>query len=71
MNAVEMIGSGLGIDNDDVIGTLADPFGYPLRLRTSTKLGYKNPKGVAAIEVAKGDTGGDWESLGFPCFAGI
>ena len=24
--------------------TLADPFGYPLRLRMSTKFGYKNPK---------------------------
>ena len=23
---------------------MADPFGYPLRLRTSTKLGFKNPK---------------------------
>jgi DMSO/TMAO reductase YedYZ molybdopterin-dependent catalytic subunit len=24
--------------------TLADPFGYPMRLRTAVKLGYKNPK---------------------------
>ena len=24
--------------------TIADPFGFPLRLRTSTKLGFKNPK---------------------------
>jgi DMSO/TMAO reductase YedYZ molybdopterin-dependent catalytic subunit len=23
--------------------TLADPFGYPMRLRTAVKLGYKNP----------------------------
>ena len=30
---------------------LADPFGFPLRLRMSTKLGYKNPKWVTAIEV--------------------
>jgi DMSO/TMAO reductase YedYZ molybdopterin-dependent catalytic subunit len=25
-------------------------FGYPLRLRTSTKLGYKNAKWIKAIE---------------------
>ena len=31
--------------------TLADPFGFPLRLRTSTKLGYKNAKWIKAIEV--------------------
>ena len=31
--------------------TLADPFGFPLRLRMSTKLGYKNPKWITAIEV--------------------
>ena len=30
---------------------IADPFGFPLRLRTSTKLGYKNAKWVKAIEV--------------------
>ena len=30
---------------------IADPFGYPLRLRTSTKLGYKNAKWIKAIEV--------------------
>jgi DMSO/TMAO reductase YedYZ molybdopterin-dependent catalytic subunit len=27
-------------------------FGYPLRLRTSTKLGYKNAKWIKAIEVS-------------------
>ena len=32
---------------------LADPFGYPLRLRTSTKLGYKNAKWIKAIEVTQ------------------
>jgi DMSO/TMAO reductase YedYZ molybdopterin-dependent catalytic subunit len=30
---------------------LADPFGYPLRLRASTKLGYKNAKWIKTIEV--------------------
>ena len=50
---------------------LADPFGFPLRLRTSTKLGYKNPKWITAIEVTNTYSGGYWENLGFPWFAGI
>ena len=45
--------------------TLADPFGYPLRLRTSTKLGFKNPKWITAIEVTNVYPGGYWENLGF------
>ena len=51
--------------------TLSDPFGYPMRLRTAVKLGYKNPKWVTAIEVTNKYPGGYWESLGFPWFAGI
>ncbi len=50
---------------------LADPFGYPLRLRMATKLGYKNPKWVTAIEVTNAYPGGFWESRGFSWFAGI
>ena len=51
--------------------TLADPFGYPLRLRMATKLGYKNPKWITAIEVTNTYPGGYWESRGFSWFAGI
>ena len=51
--------------------TLADPFGFPLRLRMSTKLGYKNPKWITAIEVTNVYTPGYWEKLGFGWFAGI
>ena len=50
---------------------LADPFGYPIRLRTAVKLGYKNPKWVTAIEVTNKYPGGYRESFGFPWFAGI
>jgi len=50
---------------------LADPFGFPLRLRMATKLGYKNPKWITAIEVTNQYPGGYWESLGFNWFAGI
>ncbi len=51
--------------------TLADPFGFPLRLRLSTKLGYKNPKWITAIEVTNTYPGGYWESRGFNWFAGM
>jgi len=51
--------------------TLADPFGYPLRLRTSTKLGFKNPKWITAIEVTNTYRGGYWEDQGFNWFSGI
>jgi DMSO/TMAO reductase YedYZ molybdopterin-dependent catalytic subunit len=51
--------------------TLADPFGYPVRLRMATKLGYKNPKWITAIEVTNTYPGGYWETKGFPWFAGI
>jgi DMSO/TMAO reductase YedYZ molybdopterin-dependent catalytic subunit len=50
---------------------LADPFGFPMRLRTATKLGYKNPKWVTAIEVTNKYPGGYWESRGFSWFAGV
>ena len=45
--------------------TLPDPFGFPLRLRTSTKLGFKQPKWITAIEVTDTYPGGYWENLGF------
>lgn len=50
---------------------LTDPFGFPLRLRMATKLGYKNPKWITAIEVTNTYPGGYWESRGFPWFAGL
>jgi DMSO/TMAO reductase YedYZ molybdopterin-dependent catalytic subunit len=51
--------------------TLADPFGFPLRLRMATKLGYKNPKWITAIEVTNQYSGGYWESLGENWFGGL
>ena len=51
--------------------TIADPFGYPLRLRTATKLGFKNPKWITAITVTNTYPGGYWEDLGFNWFSGI
>ncbi|MEJ1979059.1 MAG: molybdopterin-dependent oxidoreductase [Acetobacteraceae bacterium] len=51
--------------------TLPAPFGYPLRLRTSTKLGFKNPKWITVIEVTNTYTPGYWEQRGFNWFSGI
>ncbi len=50
---------------------LADPFGYPLRLRTSTKLGYKNAKWIKAIEVSNDFRETFWSKQGFNWYAGI
>ena len=50
---------------------IADPFGYPLRLRTSTKLGYKNAKWIKAIEVTNDFRDTFWSKQGFNWFAGI
>ena len=50
---------------------ITDPFGYPLRLRTSTKLGYKNAKWIKAIEVTNQFTETFWSKQGFNWFAGI
>lgn len=50
---------------------LADPFGFPVRLRMATKLGYKNPKWITAIEVTNTYSGGFWEKSGFGWFAGL
>ncbi len=51
--------------------TIADPFGYPLRLRTATKLGYKNAKWITAMTVTNTFTETFWTKQGFNWFAGI
>src|SRR6202030_1376171 len=50
---------------------LAHPFCFPLRLRTSPKLGSKNAKWVKAIEVANDFRETFWSKQGFNWFAGI
>jgi DMSO/TMAO reductase YedYZ molybdopterin-dependent catalytic subunit len=50
---------------------ITDPFGYPLRLRTSIKLGYKNAKWIKAIEVTNTFRETFWSKQGFNWFAGI
>jgi DMSO/TMAO reductase YedYZ molybdopterin-dependent catalytic subunit len=50
---------------------LTDPFGFPLRLRTATKLGFKNPKWVMAMEVSNTFTETHFGKEGFNWFSGI
>jgi DMSO/TMAO reductase YedYZ molybdopterin-dependent catalytic subunit len=50
---------------------ITDPFGFPLRLRTATKLGFKNPKWITAIEVTNTFPSTYWLERGFNWFSGI
>ncbi|QWA13250.1 molybdopterin-dependent oxidoreductase [Sodalis ligni] len=56
----------------DFVGKeLPDEFGYPLRLRVPTKLGFKNAKHIVAISVSNSNPGGYWEDQGYNWFSGI
>jgi DMSO/TMAO reductase YedYZ molybdopterin-dependent catalytic subunit len=50
---------------------ITDPFGFPLRLRSATKLGFKNPKWITAIEVTNTFPSTYWSERGFNWFSGI
>ena len=50
---------------------LAPKFGYPLKLRVATKLGFKNPKWITAMYVTNRFPGGFWEDRGYNWFAGV
>jgi DMSO/TMAO reductase YedYZ molybdopterin-dependent catalytic subunit len=45
-------------------------YGYPLRLRIPTKLGFKNPKFIGEIFVTNDYPGGYWEDKGYNWFSG-
>lgn len=45
-------------------------YGYPMKIRIPTKLGYKNPKHIQAIEVTNHYPGGYWEDQGYNWFGG-
>jgi len=49
---------------------LPQKFGFPLRLRIPTKLGFKNPKHIVAITVTNTYPGGYWEDQGYNWFSG-
>jgi DMSO/TMAO reductase YedYZ molybdopterin-dependent catalytic subunit len=50
---------------------ITDPFGFPLRLRTATKLGFKNAKWVTAIEVTNRFPETYYSKQGYNWFSGI
>ena len=45
-------------------------YGYPIKLRVPTKLGFKNPKHIVAMEVTNTYPGGFWEDYGYNWFSG-
>lgn len=45
-------------------------YGYPMKLRMPTKLGYKNPKHIQVIEVTNHFPSGYWEDQGYNWFGG-
>lgn len=50
--------------------TLPAKYGFPMKLRMPTKLGYKNPKHIQAIFVTNTYPGGYWEDQGYNWFGG-
>lgn len=46
-------------------------YGFPIKIRIPTKLGFKNPKHVVAMEVVDHDPGGFWENYGYNRFSGL
>jgi DMSO/TMAO reductase YedYZ molybdopterin-dependent catalytic subunit len=46
-------------------------YGFPMKIRMPTKLGYKNSKYVVAMEVTNTDQGGYWEDQGYNWFGGL
>ncbi|CAH2772061.1 MAG: Methionine sulfoxide reductase molybdopterin-binding subunit [uncultured Caballeronia sp.] len=49
---------------------LPPKYGFPMKLRMPTKLGYKNPKHIVTITVTNEYPGGYWENQGYNWFDG-
>ncbi|MCP3022089.1 molybdopterin-dependent oxidoreductase [Cupriavidus basilensis] len=49
---------------------LPPKYGFPMKLRMPTKLGYKNPKHIMALYVTNTYPGGYWEDQGYNWFGG-
>lgn len=56
----------LGFDGQ----TLPVAYGFPIKIRVPTKLGFKNPKWVVSMEVTNDYKGGYWEDQGYNDFSG-
>ena len=46
-------------------------YGFPMKIRMPTKLGFKQPKYVTAMHVTNEDRGGYWENQGYNWFSGL
>jgi len=46
-------------------------YGFPMKIRMPTKLGFKNPKHVIAMHVTNKDLGGYWENQGYNWHSGL
>ena len=46
-------------------------YGFPMKIRMPTKLGFKNPKYVVAMEVTNENRGGYWSNQGYNWFSGL
>ena len=44
-------------------------YGFPMKLRIPTKLGFKNPKHIGEIEIGNDFNGGYWETYGYNWFS--
>ena len=51
--------------------TLPRAYGFPMKIRMPTKLGFKQPKYVVAMRVTNDDLGGYWENQGYNWFSGL
>jgi DMSO/TMAO reductase YedYZ molybdopterin-dependent catalytic subunit len=51
-------------------GILPPKYGFPMKLRMPTKLGFKNPKHITEIFVTNTYVGGYWEDQGYNWFSG-
>jgi DMSO/TMAO reductase YedYZ molybdopterin-dependent catalytic subunit len=46
-------------------------YGFPMKCRMPTKLGFKNPKYIVELAVLNEDRGGYWENQGYNWFSGL
>lgn len=50
---------------------LPKAYGYPMKVRIPTRLGFKNPKYVVSLEVTNAYKGGYWEDQGYNDYSGL
>lgn len=51
--------------------TLPRAYGFPMKVRVPTRLGFKNPKYVVAMDIGNDHQGGYWEDQGYNDYSGI